>query len=115
MDRSYLQKNFKAKLKSDQKLITFTVKDFSLNPEQERAFRIIAHHSLEPSSEQLKMYLAGMGGTGKSQVIKALMEFFKNKNESHRIVVLGPTCSSAALINGSTYHSFLGITSLNLF
>jgi hypothetical protein len=37
------------------------------------------------------------------------MEFFKNKYESHHIVVLGPTGSSAALINGSTYHSFLGI------
>ena len=109
VDRSYLQRSFKAKLKSDQNLVTSTVKDFSLNPEQERAFRIIAHHSLEPNSEQLKMYLGGMGGTGKSQVIKALMEFFKNKNESHRIVVLGPTGSSAALINGSTYHSFLGI------
>ena len=50
VDRSYLQKNFKAKLKSDQKLITSTVKGFSLNPEQERAFRIIAHHSLESMS-----------------------------------------------------------------
>ncbi|KDR64972.1 hypothetical protein GALMADRAFT_37733, partial [Galerina marginata CBS 339.88] len=59
--------------------------------------------------EQLKMYLGGMGGTGKSQVIKALIKFFKKKNESHRIVVLGPTGTSAALINGSTYHSFLGI------
>jgi len=109
IDRSYLQKIFKAKLKSDQKLITSTVKDYSLNTEQERAFRIIANHSLEPKSDQLKMYLAGMGGTGKSRVINALMEFFKNKNESHRIVVLGPTGSSAALINGSTYHSFLAI------
>jgi len=55
------------------------------------------------------MYLTGMGGTGKSQVIKVLMEFFKHKNELHCIVVLGPTGSSAALINGSTYHSFFGI------
>jgi hypothetical protein len=51
IDRSYLQKIFKAKLKSDQKLITSTVKDYSLNTEQERAFRIIANHSLEPKSE----------------------------------------------------------------
>jgi hypothetical protein len=102
VDRFYLEKHFKARLKSDQQLVTSTVKDFFLNPEQERAFRIVAHHSLEPNSKQLKMYLAGMGGTGKSQVIKALMEFFKHKNESHRIVVLGPTGSSAALINGSS-------------
>jgi hypothetical protein len=57
VDRSYLQKGFKAKLKSDQQLVTSTVKDFSLNLEQARAFRIISHHLLEPNSEQLKMYL----------------------------------------------------------
>jgi hypothetical protein len=50
-----------------------------------------------------------MGGTGKSQVIKALIEFFNIRNESHRFVVLGPTGTSAALLNGSTYHSYLGI------
>jgi hypothetical protein len=60
-------------------------------------------------SEQLKMYLGGMGGTGKSQVIKALKHYFEKKNESHRFVILGPTGTSAALLGGSTYHSFLGI------
>ena len=30
-------------------------------------------------------------------------------HKSHRFVVLGPTGSSAALLNGSTYHSFLGV------
>jgi len=104
IDRSYLQKN---RLKSDQKLVTSTVKDFSLNSEQKRAFRIVAHYSLEPNFEQLKMYLAGMGGTGKSQVIKALMEFFKHKNESHRIVVLGPIGFSAVLINVQPIIHFL--------
>src|SRR5437016_6108131 len=83
----YIQKSFKAKLKSDQNLITST-----------------------PKSEQLKMYLAGMGGTEKSRVINALIKIFKSKNESYHIVVLGPTGSSAALINGSTYYSFLAIT-----
>ena len=52
-------------------------------------------------SEQLKMYLGGMG-TGKSQVIKALKHYFDNKNESHRFVILGPTGTSAALLGGST-------------
>ena len=109
IDHSYLQRDFKAKIAADNKLIDDTVQEFFLNTEQERAFRIIANHAVEPKSGQLKMYLGGMGGTGKSQVIKALMHFFKQRNESHRIVVLGPTGSSAALINGSTYHSFLGI------
>src|ERR1700759_2183801 len=55
------------------------------------------------------MYLGGMGGTGKSQVIKALSHFFNERNEAHRFVTLGPTGSSAALLAGSTYHSFLGV------
>jgi hypothetical protein len=55
------------------------------------------------------MYLGGVGGTGKSQVIKALITFFEGRNESHRFIVLGPTGTSAALLNGSTYHSVLGI------
>jgi len=51
---------------------------------------------------------SGMGGTGKSQVVKALMDFYKFRNESHRFVVLAPTGTAAALLHGSTYHSFLG-------
>src|ERR1700732_4610989 len=44
-----------------------------------------------------------------AQVIKALMDFFKSRNESHRFVVLAPTGIAAALLHGSTYHSFLGV------
>ena len=53
--------------------------------------------------------MGGMGGTEKSQVIKALMCFFKSRNESHRFVVLAPTGTAAALLQGLTYHSFLGV------
>jgi hypothetical protein len=59
--------------------------------------------------EQLKMYIAGMAGTGKSQVFKAVVDFFKLANQSDRYVVLGPTGTSAALQDGFTYHYFLGI------
>src|SRR6266436_2077086 len=55
------------------------------------------------------MHISGMGGTGQSQVIKALIHFFKSRNESHRFVVLAPTGTAAALLQGSTYHSFLGV------
>jgi hypothetical protein len=57
----------------------------------------------------LVQYVGGMGGTGKTQVIKALIQFFNLRNESHRFVILGPTGTAAALLNGSTYHSFLGV------
>jgi PIF1-like helicase len=55
------------------------------------------------------MYIGGMAGTGKSQVFKALLEFFSLKNESHRLIVVAPTGSAAALLGGSTYHSAFGI------
>jgi PIF1-like helicase len=109
IDQSYLKKDFKAKEKEAQNVINNTVNQFNLNIEQERAFRIVANHAVTPQAEQLKMYLGGMGGTGKSQVIKPIKYFFEQRQESHRFVILGPTGTSAALLGGSTYHSFLGI------
>ena len=109
VDRSYLQRDFKAQSDNAQKLIEDVIHKFLLNSDQERAFRIVSNHAVTPGAEQLIMYLGGMGGTGKSQVIKGLMHFFKSRNESHRFVVLAPTGTAAALLQGSTYHSFLGV------
>ncbi|EAU80534.2 hypothetical protein CC1G_13028 [Coprinopsis cinerea okayama7 len=52
-----------------------------------------------------------MAGTGKTQVLKSLIAFFKARGEPYRLVLLGPTGTSAALIGGTTYHSFLSIVS----
>ena len=106
VDRLYLQEDFKAQSDDAQKLIEHVIQKFLLNSEQERAFRILANHAVTPGAEQLIMYLGGMGGTGKSQVIKALIHFFKSRNESHRFVVLAPTGTAAALLHGLTYYSF---------
>ncbi|KAJ7695914.1 hypothetical protein B0H17DRAFT_894284, partial [Mycena rosella] len=76
-----------------------------LNTEQERAFRIVAEHASSPQPAPLKMYMGGMGGSGKSRVFDAIKEFFVRRKEEYRFVVLGPTGSTAALVNGSTYHS----------
>ena len=55
------------------------------------------------------MYLGGMGGAGKSRVIKSLVFFFEKWKESHQILILAPTSLAAALLSGYTYHSALGI------
>ena len=55
------------------------------------------------------MCLAGMGGTGKTQVIKALICMFERRNESHRFIVVAPTGNAAASVGGTTYHSKFGI------
>jgi hypothetical protein len=59
------------------------------------------------------MYLAGMAGTGKSQVLKALIKYFKDREESHRLLLVAPTGSAAAQLGGSTYHSLFGISDFN--
>ncbi|KAF6745772.1 hypothetical protein DFP72DRAFT_780197, partial [Ephemerocybe angulata] len=106
---SYISKDFKPRQEKWSDVMTRVIKEFKLNEGQEKAFRIVANHSCCIVSEQLLMHLGGMGGTGKSTVIRALCKFFEERKESYRFVLLGPTGTSAALIGGSTYHSFLGI------
>ncbi len=106
---SYFRQNFKAKKVEVNSIFQDVITSYGLNEGQERAFKIVAQHASTINPLQLKMFLNGMAGTGKTQVIKALMDMFKMKGESHRFLVLGPTGTSAALLNGSTYHSALGI------
>lgn len=106
---SYFRQNFKAKKAEVNSIWQDVITSYELNEDQERAFKIVAQHASTINPLQLKMFLNGMAGTGKTQVIKALMDMFKRKGESHRFLVLGPTGTSAALLNGSTYHSALGI------
>ena len=110
VDRSYIDRTFQPASKSDEQLIRDSIGKFELNSERERAFWIIANHSTMEKPEKLRMYLGGMGGTGKSQVIKALIHFFGERKENHRFLVVAPTGAAAALLNGSTYHSVLGIS-----
>ena len=109
VDKSYLEK--KCCKDGASELVDSTVQDFSMNKEQEHAIHIIANHAISESPEQLCMYLGGMGGTGKTQVIKALSCFFKQRSEAHtcRFVIVAPMGTAAALLGGSTYHSAFGI------
>ena len=86
---------------------------FGLNKEQEKAFWTVANHSVSPHQDQLKMYLGGMGGTGKSQVLAALSDFFTLQKEAHQFVIVAPMGSAATLLGGSTYHSMFGINNFN--
>ena len=113
LSAEYFMHNFQAKKVKDCDIISKTILDFSLNKEQKRAFHIMANHATENCPEQLKMHLGGMGGTGKTQVIKALISMFDQRHENHRFIVLAPTGTAAALLNGSTYHSILGICTFN--
>ncbi|PBK84601.1 hypothetical protein ARMGADRAFT_859516, partial [Armillaria gallica] len=83
--------------------------EFGLNKEQEHAYRIIVQHAQSPLPEQLKMYIGGMGGTGKTQVLKAVMKYFDSKEESHHMIRVAPTGTASSLVKGSMYHFMFGI------
>ncbi|KAI0054996.1 hypothetical protein BV25DRAFT_1816233, partial [Artomyces pyxidatus] len=75
------------------------------NVEQERAVRIVAEHYISKNPAQLLMYIAGVGGTGKSHVIKAIAEFFARTNEAEKLLLSAPTGIAAVLIQGYTVHA----------
>lgn len=113
VDLEWLQKSYRAADLNVRDLIDQVVAEHKLNPEQERAFRTVANHASCDNPGRLQMYLGGMGGTGKSEVLKAIAEFFERRHESYRFIVVAPTGSAASLLNGSTYHSVFGITDFN--
>jgi len=113
LSSDYFNRDFRAAQERSNLIINETASAFSLNAEQLRAFRLIANHGSSVALDQLLMYLGGMGGTGKSQVIKSLMHLFKERNESYRFMVLAPTGTAAALLNGSTYHKALAVNRQN--
>lgn len=105
----FFRYDFKASNEDVQLTIDNISHNFKLNTEQDRAYRLLANHAVEQQSNRLDMYIGGMGGSGKSQVFKAMIEFFRRRKEDYRFLFLGPTGSSAALLNGSTYHMVFGI------
>ena len=76
IDKSYLDQSFEPPTPKVKLLIEETIEKFTLNSEQARAFSIVANHASKQCNDQLKMYLEGMAGIGKSQVIKVLMYYF---------------------------------------
>ena len=107
VDKSYLEWKFWLPIWNN--TIDDIVAEFTLNKDQEHAFHIVGNHICHPSPEQLKMYIGGMAGTRKSQVLKAMMRLFEVWNESHWFVVVAPTRNAASLLGGSTYHSLFGV------
>ncbi len=100
------------------------IEQFKLNQKQQIAFHIGAQRFKElladevnvstgnsniRSGKPLHMLMTGPGGTGKTHVVKALKDLMKMYGFAHRIRFLAPTGTAAALIDGQTIHSALGI------
>ncbi len=83
------------------------INKWTLNSEQSKAFRIIAEHLLEKKRCPLRMFLGGQGGTGKSQVINALRDFFRKRNQKRHFRLASYTGIVARNISGMTLHAAL--------
>ncbi|KAJ3551346.1 hypothetical protein NM688_g4757 [Phlebia brevispora] len=90
-----------------EKEIEAIIQTWTLNDEQARAFKIIATHAAKPRSErdQLRMFLGGPGGTGKSRVINALRDFFARRGEKRRFRLASFMGIAAHNIGGITLHA----------
>ena len=80
---------------------------WTLNCEQNHAFKIVARHAMAEKPEQLLMYLGGPGGTGKSRVVSALRDLFESWKQSRRFRLAAYTGVAANNIGGATLHSLL--------
>lgn len=54
------------------------------------------------------MCVPGCGGTGKSQLIRAITAYFTETSRAYKLRKLAPTSVAASEIEGMTIHSFLG-------
>jgi hypothetical protein len=111
LDDAYLTKSFNPQNPILTASIDKIMEEKQLNTEQQRAFHIIAMHIAGAHADkQLKMYIGGMGGTGKTTVLQAVIRYLHSRGELHKLLIIAPTGSSAALLGGATYHSALGLS-----
>jgi predicted AAA+ superfamily ATPase len=56
---------------------------------------------------QLLMYIAGVGGTGKSHVVHAIVKLFNELGCKYELMLGAPTTNAAILIGDHALHSLL--------
>lgn len=81
-----------------------------LNPEQRRAFAIVAIHEDEANGNNIMMYVGGAAGTGKSEVVKAIQEYFLIREKNHKLLLSASTGTAASKLSGNTIHSLCKIS-----
>lgn len=91
----------------DEMTVEHLIREFALNREQEAAFRLTCNRATNARLPQLRMYIGGPGGTGKSRVVQAISTFFQQRGELRRIRLAAYTGVAASNVGGVTLHSAL--------
>jgi len=60
---------------------------------------------LHQDPEQMLIFITGIGGSGKSHVIRAILGAFVRTSRYQQILLSAPTGSAACLIDGYTIHT----------
>jgi hypothetical protein len=70
-----------------------------------------AEHPYDPTQrEQTLLYVGGEGGTGKSQIVNAIVAGMDLIGRKDEVILTAPTGAAADNIGGNTYHTSLGIS-----
>ena len=93
-------------------------RQYTLNRKQKIAFEmatenVMKRHLKEKNIEQLKAYVGGPGGTGKSQIIKAIVEFHDRMKVKRTLKLSAMTGTASKHIGGSTTTTMFGGFDMN--
>ncbi len=83
---------------------------FTLNKRQSISLRLLGWHldrvhKGKNGAHQLRQFIGGRGGTGKSRVVKAIIALFANKGMTHYLLVTTTSGTAATRTNGITIHA----------
>ena len=94
------------------------IQRYSLNRKQKVAFETsiknVIKRKRNEETQQLIGYVGGPGGTGKSQVIKAIVAFHKEIKSKHQLKLSAYTGTAAKLIGGSTTATLFNFKTKNV-
>ena len=96
-------------------IVDSTIRKYNLNKKQTVAFKSAIENVIKrykgEKTEQFIGYVGGPGGTGKSQVIKAIVDFHKKLKVKHTLKLCAHTGTAAKHIGGSTTTTLFGFDS----
>jgi ATP-dependent exoDNAse (exonuclease V) alpha subunit len=108
-----LQALFQANPTTDS-VMTLVHTQYKLNNKQSMVAKALFNRILDPVSvttvdDQFLLYLGGVGGVGKTHLIKAFIFGLSITQKHHDVLLTASTGAAAANINGATYHSALAL------